>query len=165
MAAVSNEIAEAIVNVIGANWATYVPDEQKPNVFLTEEDISSAKCPAIGVYDAGDRTLNETMRGLNDDGTPKAGVVEQEFQFDLQVWVKGRRKADTLATMNEYRAGIKAILQDQYDLGGISATIRVDSSEPSLEMPEGSAVLRIGMVRASVHTWSLQGTTTLVGIT
>lgn len=163
MAAVSNDVAAAILDVINANWRSYVPDQKKPLLFLEEEDVASPQAPAIGIFDGGSTTNWETMRGRNPaTGVLKAGIVQQRFRFDLQVWIKGRRSADTLTTMNEYRAGIKAILQDNPTLGGISADIQVDADEPSIEMTERSASLRIGVIRANVDTWTQQGTGTLL---
>ena len=162
MASISNALSEALKTTIERHWRTYMGNRQRPLTVVVEEDISSVKVPAIGIFDAGSRVLFETMRGREADGTPKAGVVMQEYQFDLQIWVKGSTKAKTLTEMNEYRDGIKAILQDQYTLGEIDASISVTSDEPSLELPEASAILRVGMVRAFITTWSLQGSVELV---
>jgi hypothetical protein len=157
---VSNTIADALKDTLDTEWANY-SDNKKPRWYSTPEEIGSPQCPAVLIFDSGSTTEYETMRGGGD--TPNAGWVSEDYAFDIVVYVKGRKKGDTLTEINEYRDTIKALFQDKFDLGGIAVDVRVQSDEPSMPWGPDSAMTRAGIVRIVVNTYSLQGTATLVG--
>ena len=159
---VSNAIADALENTLLAEWKNY-SDDERPRFYSTPEGAGSPQCPAVVLFDSGSTTEFETMRGRNDDGTPLAGWVSEDYAFDMIVYVKGRKKADSLTTMNDYRGSIKALLQDKFDLSGIAVNVKVRSDEPSMPWGKDSAMMRAGIVRITVNAYSLQGTATLIG--
>ena len=157
---VSNAIADAIKETLDAEWKNY-SEEKKPRWYSTPEEVGAPQCPAVLIFDSGSTTVNETMRGGG--ATPLAGWVEEDYAFDMMVYIKGRKEADTLTKMNDYRGSIKALFQDKFDLSGIAVNVKVRSDEPSMPWGKDSAMMRAGIVRITVNAYSLQGTATLIG--
>ena len=159
---VSNTIADALKDTLDTEWKNY-SDEERPRFYSSPEEIGSPQCPALLIFDSGSTTEFETMRGTNDAGEPLAGWVSEDYAFDMMVYIKGSKKADTLTKMNDYRGAIKALFQDKFDLGGIAVSVKVRSDEPSMPWGSDSAMMRAGIVRITVNAYSRQGTATLIG--
>lgn len=152
----SNDLAQAIEDTLDSNWSDY-SDKQAP-VFLSDEDEwNPQKCPAIGIFDTGSSVNFETMRGKDEDGDPLAGLVSEDYSFNLVVYVKGHSLEATLTDINNYRDAIKAILQDEFTAGTSGASVYVNNDEPSIPWTLGSAKVRTGRVRLTVNSWTLQG--------
>lgn len=152
----SNDLAQAIEDTLDTYWSDY-SDETKP-VFLADEDEwNPTQCPAVGIFDIGSSVNFETMRGKDEEGNALAGVVSEDYSFNLVVYIKGHSLEATLTDINNYRDAIKAILQDKFALGTSGATVYVNNDEPSIPWTLGSAKVRTGRVRITVESWTLQG--------
>ena len=162
---ISEQLAQAIKTTLQMHLIGYAsgPETKDLTYHFVEEEIDSAKYPQVLIRDSGSQMLVETMHGQNLGGVTEPGWAIQTYGFDLQVFLKGGLREETRAPMNRVRDGIKACLEVQHTLGEIAAEIQVKADEPTMTFSEESAWTRVGIVRAAVTSWSLQGATQLLG--
>ena len=164
---ISNRIPAAIKTTLQTYLNDYLEDMDVGRTeYLAEiEDVSAGKCPAIGIFETGGTVIEKSIRGRDGSGNVLPGYVLWEYGVDLQIFVKGMRREDTLAKMNHWRDAIKACLEDYYDLGGLAVDIECAGDEPTLAFQEKSVWLRSGLVRCTVQAYSMAGATVLAGDT
>jgi len=156
---ISNKVAYAIEDIMANHLDDYLPRSLLKGVSFhhQSEEIHATDCPAILIFDNGSETLWETCRGVDDAGVLQDGMAMDRYRFDLLVWVKGRKRDDSLRDINKWRDGLKACFRDKYDLGGIAANVTFKSDDPTAPLEEGSATLRAVAIQLNVDVYHLQG--------
>lgn len=162
---ISNRIPQAIEDTLKTYLRSYcdAPDVARCAYLREPEQVNASQFPAIGIFETGDEVLSETIRGRS-GATLNAGVSELEYGYDLQYFVKGLKRADSLEIANRWRDGIRACLQDKFDLQAAPGLyMRCTGGEPNIIFEDASVVLRSGVIRATCLVYVLQGATRLTG--
>jgi len=159
---ITNQIATAIKDTLDLHLDEYIGRSQIRDLYyhFQPEVINAALCPALGIYDQGWETTLETIRGRDGAGNLLPGMVENRYSFSLMVFVKGRKREDSLLVVNRLSDAVRACLQNNFQLGGIPVNVVVRAGDPTGAVEEGSSVLRATELRVKIDTWSLQGHTT-----
>ena len=127
--------------------------------------IDAAQCPAICLDDRGSVLLWESIRGRNADGTLAAGVREDQYSINLQLWLVGRKGADMREEFNRWRDGITACLGANWSAYDGAQQITVDDSTPEFSTTISGATLWVGEVGITANVMSAQGATTILNST
>ena len=160
---ITNQIAYAIEDMMAGNLEDYLPRSLLKNVSYhhQSEEIHAVDCPAVMIFDNGSEALWETCRGIDGAGVLQDGMAMDRYRFDLVVWVKGRKKDDSLIDINKWRDAVKALFRNKYDLGGIATNVAFTADDPTAPLDEGSATLRAVAIQLSVDVYHLQGAVVL----
>jgi len=160
---ITNEVAYAIEDMMAEHLEDYLPRSLLRNVSYhhQSEEIHAVDCPAVLIFDNGSEALWETCRGIDALGVLQDGMAMDQYRFDLIVWVKGRKRDDSLIDINKWRDAVKALFRDKYDLGGIATSVTVMTDDPTAPLEEGSATLRAVAIQLNIDVYHLQGAVTL----
>jgi len=160
---ITNEVAYAIEDIMAEHLEDYLSLSLLRDVSYhhQSEEIHAVDCPAVMIFDNGSEALWETCRGIDALGVLQDGMAMDRYRFDLVVWVKGRKKDDTLTIINKWRDGLRACFRDKYDLGGIATNVTFKSDDPTAPLDEGSATLRAVAIQLQIDVYHLQGAVVL----
>jgi hypothetical protein len=159
----TQEVLEALRDTLQANLKVLVPAAKTCTYKFEPEDFSSVLCPAIFIFDGGWDKEFETIRGRT-GAVADPGIAQRRYNFDVDVYLKGRRVEDLRKQLRQWADGVTAVVEDNWALGvtGIAAiSAQAKAGEPTAPLEQGSAVLMATRVRIVADVWMFQGSMTL----
>jgi hypothetical protein len=173
---VSNQVATAIRDTLvsylflrtSTNTANYLDATPLPvsnyHFGSGRTEVQGSMAPAICIDDLGKTKQEGSLGGKALDGSTNPGFSEDEYRFDIEVWLAGRKGEDIRATLNQWRDGIEACLMDYWHLGDTDRRLSCETSsdDPAIQGPdEGSRTLWVAVVNVKVRAMVQQGSAVL----
>jgi len=164
----SNATAQAIQATLTAHLSEFITLPAAPDNTLKYHlqsgimEMTASMAPAIWIDDKGSTQGDASGSGAGDAILP--GYSEDEYRFDIEIWLKYRKGEDARDGLNEWRDAVQACLNAYWHLGDASRRYECFASEgdPAIEGPGASDdTLWVSTVRATVRVMVAAGSATL----
>ena len=160
-ASINRQVQEALRNTLKAKLPDKVAAAKRGVTYgFQPEDFSAVKCPAIFIYE-GDWTKEfESIRGVT-AGVADAGIAQRRYQFDVDVYLRGRKADELREELQQWADGIVAVVEDWWALGTTAIDAEAKAGQPTVPLESGSSVLMATRVQVVADVYVFQGSTTL----
>jgi hypothetical protein len=164
----SNAVVQAIEDTLTAHLSEFITLPVAPQTLLTYHQqsgillMNAAQAPAIWIDDKGSDQQDASGSGAGDTVLP--GYSEDNYEIDLEIWLKFRKGEDARYELNKWRDAVQACLNGYWHLGDVARRYECFASkgDPAIEGPGVSSdVLWIATVRATVRAMVPAGSATL----